>query len=283
MNEMISIEKLNVVFTKEEIVNELKIQEYDISFLAGSLVEEMLNDCATNMGNYLSDIDVFIITKDISKYCFLKGDFSEGHRGIQFRKVKGINFDIEILEQSSLNNYIDQLNQLQFENIDTKTHNLFQKNNELSQEHFFSFIHRFIYSIVLTNCKEYGRMKSQINFDHYYQYQIRHKLNAIENQYDDIIGNMNSKQWEVAVIESRKMLINALCVLLLYSRQSIDRDKWIPLKMANLAKQDQKIGDIYSDYKKLYFECILLKDNEFAENVEDMMRLSNKIISIIEI
>ena len=105
---------------------------------------------------------------------------------------------------------------------------------------------------------------------------IRRCENEIENMYEDIVGNFEEEEYMTALILARNMLLIILKIFLFSKNESVDRDKWIVLKVKDMAQNDMVAKKIYDKYKKLVFEKKIYTGDEYKENVEEIVRFSNR-------
>lgn len=278
---IVVIDSLNISLNLKEITKELNIAEDDIAFLAGSLIEPLVNKTSRNMGNRLSDIDVFIITNSIEHYDATSSDMVDELSKTLFREIQGINFDIEIYDEKTILNLITQLNSYDSNNINIKTFNVIRMPSEIPLDIFTSLLHRLINSIPLNNNERYYNFKSLIDLDQYYKFMTRLSINIVENTYDDIIGNLESKEYKVSLILARSMLLESIGAYIFYNKESVDRIKWYVLKFKNIAENNSYINKLYNKFLELNFLTMIKDDKDYKKNVEDIIKFSNKLISEI--
>ncbi|WP_163193744.1 hypothetical protein [Clostridium thermarum] len=280
MDELIEITQRNIVINRKDILRILSFQDEDIIFLSGSLIEGIINKYSKGMGNKLSDIDVFILSNDVNKIQKSTFDYEREGLKTQFKKQNGVDFDIEIHCKKSIVNLIDQLNTYNFDDS-IRTFNALKLPTDFDFYKFTSFLHRLQNSIVIYNEKEFDSLISRFNRKNYFKLMTRVSVNKIDLYYEDVVGNIENGQLEVAVNIARTILLETMKAYLFHMKSSIDRDKWIPLKLKNLAQYNDEVAEIYVRFKKLYFEEKLDEDSKLQANAESIIEFSNYVINKI--
>ena len=280
-NNIIYLNSIATSLNLSEVKNYLNIAENDTAFLAGSLIESIKSETSRNMGNRLSDIDVFILTKHIDHYKAGSSDYMNTLCKTLFRKFNGIHFDIEVYDETTILDLIEQLNNYNCNKLDEKIQNTIKLPNGISIYKFTSFLHRFITSIPLCNTEDYDRIKSMLMTDQYYRFMTRLSMNNVENMFDDVVGNMETKEYTVALILARDMLLHAIEAYLFFRKETIDRKKWIVLKFRNLSESSTDIKKLYHKFMFLNFGVTLNNDEDYKKNIKEIVKFSNRIIDEI--
>ncbi|WDV47204.1 hypothetical protein PV797_05735 [Clostridiaceae bacterium M8S5] len=276
MPDIIEIKQRNILIDPRDILNILDYMEEDIIYLGGSLIEGSINKYSKGMGNKLSDIDVFIISNDIinneASCAYDLGDIKT-----QFKRLSGISIDIEIFSKDVFLTLLEDLSNCQFEN-NTRTRNLLNLPKRFDLFKFTSFIHRFLNGIPIYNEGIFYDIKENFNENNYYRLMTRMCINNVDVKYEDVIGNIETKQAEVAVKVARTVLLETMKAYIYYKKTSLDRDKWIPLKLKNLAEYNKDSLKVYQKFKKLYFEEKLDNEKNLIRNAEKIIDFSNQIL-----
>ena len=85
------IKGLNREIDENKVVEMLDLFESDIVLLTGSLIEGMTNSVSINMGNELSDIDIYIIREN--KNFYLRDYvYDEGYSVTYFKKYDNVEY-----------------------------------------------------------------------------------------------------------------------------------------------------------------------------------------------
>lgn len=283
----IYFKKLGKTININKIIETLNLFPTDIAFVSGSLVEEITNTNSKGMGNRLSDIDIFIIRE---KEYFFENTIIDGSGydyntlKVTFNKYMGISVDIECYYIGDLLNTIKQLNKIDFINCEKnkRVRNWIIPPHGVLLRNFMSFLHRLYYSIPLYNHEKYFNFKNNINYTNYFKYMSLLKILEMDNRYSDVLGNLEAKEYFVALLEGREMLNDAVASYLYYKKESIDRRKWIPLRLKNVSLLDKDSKYIYDEYSKLMFNSPLCKEQQYEKNIEDIMNLSEFIVAYIQ-
>lgn len=276
----IHIEQRNITINKNDILSILQFQKEDIIYLSGSLIEGSTNKLSKGMGNKLSDIDVFILADDFDKIEKSLLDYDRDQIKTQFKKLHGISIDIEIYSKVVIYDLLEQINNAIFSD-DTRIFNVINLPNGLDLYYFTSLIHRFINGVPIYNDDKFDKVRRNFKEENFYKFMTRVSVNKIDVNYEDVVGNIDSGNLEVAVSIARSILMETMKAYIFYNKTSIDRDKWIPLKIKNLAFYDSDALKVYEKFKKLYFEEKLDNDKSLRINAEKIIDFSNEIVSKI--
>ena len=278
----IKISKKNTEIRKQDILDKLDFLQDDIAFIAGSLIEEEVNPLSKGMGNRLSDIDCFILTDSIVDIGVNETGYSFGNRKTRFDRIMGINFDTEIYPKKAVLHYADQINNLKFD-MEQRAYNwISNRDHSFSIWNLNSVIHRLLNSVPLYNQEGYRLLLDGLNKDNFFRFNVILAINEVEVRYDDIVGNLETSQFEVAVHSARDALNSAMKAYIFYRKTSFDRDRWIPLKLKNLAEADAQASEIYNEYRLLNFASPLSTDDEYRNNIKGIIKFINRVTNLLE-
>lgn len=250
---MFFIKKRNESIDIEYIREELEIFETDIIYIGGSLIEGEINPNSLGMGNILSDIDFFII-REHENFMKTKCIYDDNYKKTLF--IKKLKSDIEIFDKSFIKLLINQINDIKY---DTKTRIANIIKLDISLSDINEFLCRLYNSICLYNNKDYIKLKKVINNYKFLELYSIDCLNLIENEIDDVVGNLNEKQYDVALHCMRSVFINFSRYFIMKNSEYIDRDKWVFLKLFNI------ISENYHNDIKVYYDilfCSNIKNNK---------------------
>lgn len=281
MYQSIFIKENNISLELNDIKEKIDIKEEDIAFLSGSLIESIIKKTSKNMGNRLSDIDVFIITKNIESYNGNRLDIKGKRHKTLFRKINNINLDIEIYDEETIHSLINQLNKYEPTIINKKINSIIKPPEEIGLFNFCSFLHRMLNSICLYNENKYEILKDSVRWNLYYKFMTRLSINKVENMFDDIIGNLEVMEYEVALILARDMLLETIKAYIFYNKESVDRKKWISLKFYDISRKDLYTKELYDKFVELNFYNSIKSNSQYEENIKAIIRFSNKLIDEI--
>lgn len=282
----IYFEQLDKTIDLQKLKEMLEPYPSDIIFMSGSLVEGTINKNSKGMGNRLSDIDIFIIRLNEN---FVQNTSIDGTGydydtiKVSFKKFMGISVDIGYYPINEMLNIINQLNAIDFDNCekDKRIRNWITLPNGMLMENFMSFLHRIYNSIPLQNVDKYCEFIKCINFSNYFKYMSLSYILWMDTRYPDVLGNLEIKEYQVAEEGAREVLRKTMAAYLFSRHESIDRDKWIPLKLKNISLVDTVSNRIYCRYVELLFKTSLKSDEDFKKNIEDIINLTEYTVSCI--
>lgn len=274
--------KKNIEINKSEIIAQLNTFEDDIVFLSGSLVEEMVNPLAKGMGNRLSDIDCYVMTDSLKDVEIKASDFEYNNIKRKIELIKKTTLDVKVYSKFVIQDYVEQINKLDF-NINQRAANWLKvNNNSISIWEINSFIHRILNSIPIQNEIEYNQIKANISTDNFMRYNLLMSTNEVDTYFDDVIGNLEVCEHEVAMLVAHEMLIVAMRAYLFNSRESVDRNKWVPVKLKNLSKKNGEAEAIYNSFTRLLFASRGLSADEQKSNIEEIIKFVNNVLNLFE-
>ena len=274
MCDIIRLENINKEISVEILCSKIMPRECDIVFVAGSLIEGQVGKYSSGVGNMQSDIDVFIVTDNISYYENVV--YNETFYKTMFFSIEGLSYDLEIYEYDKIMHFLMKLDSIDFKDSvtdDIRTINLFDMEKAVVKK-YMSFIHRFLNSIPICNYDGYQNMKNKINKENYFIYNKRYYVNIIDLFYDDAVGYIQQNQGVLASCMARNLLQYAVCAYLYSKGVSFDREKWTPLLLENFSKNNVEARDVFIKYINFLFL------NEFKENA-DFIKYAKKVLSYV--
>lgn len=271
MDDLIYLAALNKHISKKQILDTFGYGSEDLIYVGGSLIE--------GLGNNYSDLDVFVLTKDLNNHD-ITADYKFSSTKVAFSRIEGINCDIEYWPLPVIEDLFTQFNQMDFSDTSVRVVN--QLSIDTSADQLVSTVNRLINGVAIYNEEKVTQLIQSLKIEHFYRWMVRYYVNCVDNSFDDIIGNLEAGQYEVSVMVAREMCL-ALIRAYLYSKEiAIDRDKWIYPKLAKLAETDSQAKKVLKDFTYLYFQFPLQEKEDYKNNVETMVRFSHKIIQMIE-
>lgn len=261
--------KNGITIDKNVLIERLRedglLEDDDLVFVAGSLIESIVNLDYSKMGNSLSDIDVFIIkNKELNLEKIHSGDSYVKNNVITvFRNYDNLGYDIEIYTMKCVQNLINAVNSIELHK-DVKTQNSFKVDSSWTEPLVASFLNRLNYSMAVNKIEQYYRLKDSINYQKYKMYRIQKLMNEIDNIIVDVYGNLTEEMYEVSLYLTREAYINFMKMILVYEGQTIDRDKWVIYKFSRLAELMQQ----YQEYENVYQQLFLAAINGFEKGKE---------------
>lgn len=268
----------NKIIDSEEILEDLVISKNDVVFIAGSLVEGSINKYSHGMGNSLSDIDIIVVSSNLKD---IHGEYNTKHKVTTFSKLRDkTNLDIEYHDMDFIINGIDLLEKLSFDR-NQRVWNYFPYDYE-EYDQFFSFVHRFLNSICIFNKNNYDNLLKKLNLENYFKFNAKCCTNNIEQLYDDAIGNLEVKNYSTTLQIVRNMSLLALKALIFCERESLDRDKWIFLKIENIKRKNKNLKRLIDEHIYLHFKQAIFTPLDYERIIEKYLKTINKTIRYIE-
>ena len=264
----------------EEICDSICVSNKDVVYIGGSLVEGHINPLSFGMGNKFSDVDVFIIREHnavLKTECVYDGNV----RRTFFCEKKQCGFDVEVYDKDFVNVFAEVLNRVEVA-PNERINNVFF--NYLPQgcnfELLNTFLCRLYNSICIKGEEAYKELQNKIKYRKFLDLLISKTIVSIDNIYEDVQGNVEAGQLDVALYCARRIVLNVMFVVLMKNSIFTDREKWIPLKFSNLCRFNKKFLTLNSAFKVL-FRGDLSKDIACNNAIVDTMRVSKQVIETI--
>jgi hypothetical protein len=272
MKKEILKERYNI--TNSELLEKVRGNIDDCVFLAGSIIESQNMPYSDGMGNKLSDIDVFLLTDDLTRFKDSAYDYSDYR--MDFVQLKDVKLDIEIYKKSFMIGGLKQLVDLKFEQ-GVRALNLIKVSKHISIQRFLSFVHRMLTGSIIAG-KELESFKNNgILRGNYFRILSRLAIGDMEGNYDDAIGNLDRNNLGVALFVARGILIDTVKLYLYSHKISLDRDKWVLLKLENLAKENEEAKAFYDKVFRFYYSSVV-EQKDLKNNIESILDFSNNTI-----
>jgi predicted nucleotidyltransferase len=273
MNSMY-IENLGKDICFENITRVAAYKEDDVIYISGSVIE--------GIGNKRSDLDVFVLSKDLQQI-----DSSE--IVYDFNKFKsqfilsdnGINCVIEYRPMDVLESIIEQVNRITLEDDTVRTLNEVKVQGYNLLE-LASIAHRFIVGIPIYNKEKYDKLRAEFDLKKFCRLMVRHYINSADNSYEDVLGNLEGNRPETALLASRNMLYDIMQGYIFSWGTTIDRSKWICEKLRILSEKNEEAQRVYDKFQRLFFYTHLKDRQDLTSHVEEILSYTNEIISLIE-
>ncbi|WP_427109706.1 hypothetical protein [Lysinibacillus xylanilyticus] len=269
---MIELKPLSKFFDEKDLLDIIQCNSQDFAFVSGSLIQ--------GMGNENSDLDVFVVTRDFDNVHHPTDIVYDENIKTTFDLINGITCDIEYWPLKVIEDLINQINDIDFDDTSIRTFNQI-KIEGYSSGQLTSFLHRFIMGIPIANINLFNELKTKLNINNYLKLKTRIYVNIVDNDYYDIIGNTNKGDIETALILAREVIIKTIGAYVCFKGQSIDRDKWAYYNLRELAKENAEDKDLLKEVDKVLFFTNLNEESQLIDNVEDILFLINKIINKI--
>lgn len=234
----------------ESMLESLSIENDDIVYLGGSLIEGEYNELSKGMGNLKSDLDLFII-KNNESYKSINFEYDFKVKKIDFKINNGINLDIEYFDRNSIDKLIINLENVSF-NRNERISNMIDIPEGFDFFTINDFLTRLYYGKCIYNESGFNTLKNRISFANFKRLYSDYVFNAMENVIDDASGNIDILQYQTALYCTRDAFINFLKFLILDEGEFVDRDKWVIIKFLNIFNKRNKYNDVFNMYNKLF-------------------------------
>ncbi|OMD34793.1 hypothetical protein BSK56_33450, partial [Paenibacillus borealis] len=201
---------------------------------------------------------------------------------VTFKKIENIPCDIEYWPWEVLEEIIEQINNIDFNDLNKRTINQL-KIPGYTIHQLSSFLHRFLIGKPLSNEKEFNRLSEKLNRDNYYKLMARVYIGFIDNDYSDIIGNLENNEVETSILIARSTLVKASIAYIFSKKKSINKEKWAYIHMRALAETDNVSMNIFNDYRSYLFKDLNTMTNKnLIMHVEDLLNFINHLIENAE-
>lgn len=264
----------------DEICDGVYAGEEDVVYIGGSLVEGQINQFSAGMGNKFSDIDVFII-RGHDAFVNTEAVYDDNVRKTFFCENKRIGLDIEVYDQDFVNALIEALNKVEM-NPNERIDNIFQQQlpNGISLDLLNTFLCRLHNSVCLKGEAMYREIQNAMRYQKFLEIMTYKTIVSIDNIYDDVQGNLEAGQLDVALYCVRRIILSVMLVVLMKNGVFADREKWIPLKFKNLCMMNNSNAELNKVFDIL-FRGDLRDDENCINCIKAATRISKEIIETI--
>lgn len=264
----------------EEICDSVQTGDEDIVYIGGSLVEGQINPLSSGMGNKFSDVDVFII-RDHSDFLKTECVYDENVRKTFFCAIKQFGLDIEVYDKAFVIAFRDILGRVQLKPKE-RINNIFNKclPKECNFDLLNSFLCRLYNSICIKGEGQYQELRKDIQYRKFLDLMVSKTIVSVDNIYEDVQGNIEAGQIDVALYCARRIVLNVMFVVLMKEGIFTDREKWIPLKFQNLCLGKGIFTELYTVYRNL-FRGELFEDGRCKKVIMEAMSVTKQIIETI--
>lgn len=251
----IYFKSLNQTLNLNELIKYLNIEKDTIAYLGGSAIEGKFFPKSKGMGNRLSDIDLYIILPN-EKFLKKYSSYTSISEKNDFFSLNGIPFDITYYKKEEIDLLISSINSLEI--IPNKRiFDIFEQKNGWNSYKVNEFINRLFHSIPLQNNDNYKTLLKDIDLNKYCKIYSQFLTTILDNNIIDIEGNLESNQFDTALFCTREVYMVFLKIIIYKNLDTVDRDKWISLKINNLNFVNKK--PVIEMYYKLFYD--IKKDN----------------------
>ncbi|WP_449455127.1 hypothetical protein [Streptococcus suis] len=259
----------------DELKENLKIFPTDIVYIGGSLIDGEVNKYSKGLGNKYSDLDIFII-RDKVKFQQTSSTYDGKFKKTLFLELQNYGVDIDIFDKTFIDNLIASINNIEFSDS-KRVVNSFVLDYGFDDTEITTFLNRFCNSICIFNHNEFDELKDKLILSKWLELQKYSIINLIENLYADILGNLDVENFDVAVMCTRNAYLLFIKFIVFSLGDTVDRDKWLPVKLRNIVKHNPAYQELEHAYNVLFFGD-LSDDNLKIKVCQDSVRFIQKCL-----
>lgn len=275
MRSELYITKINKTIDLNILRERLNLFSDDVAYIGGSLIDGQINKYSEGLGNKYSDLDIFII-RESSKFKDSDSTYAGKFKKIDFLELPDYGIDIEIYDRDFIENLILSISRIEFD-LNQRVTNSFLIDDSFNYTDISTFFNRFRNSICIFNEDEFNLLKNKLTLSKWLELQKYSIINSIENLYADILGNLDSENFDVAVICTREAYLLLVKYIVFSLGDTVDRDKWLPIKLRNIVKYNPFYQELEHAYNVLFFGD-LSDDNSKMNVCQDSVRFIQKCL-----
>ncbi len=275
MKSELYITKINKTIDLNILRERLNLFSDDVAYIGGSLIDGQINKYSEGLGNKYSDLDIFII-RESSKFKDSDSTYAGKFKKIDFLELPDYGIDIEIYDRDFIENLILSISRIEFD-LNQRVTNSFLIDDSFNYTDISTFFNRFRNSICIFNEDEFNLLKNKLTLSKWLELQKYSIINSIENLYADILGNLDSENFDVAVICTREAYLLLVKYIVFSLGDTVDRDKWLPIKLRNIVKYNPFYQELEHAYNVLFFGD-LSDDNSKMNVCQDSVRFIQKCL-----
>lgn len=260
MKNELYITKIDKCLDLINLRDHLKLLPDDIAYIGGSLIDGQINRYSEGLGNKYSDLDIFII-RESSKFRDSNSTYAGKFKKIDFLELPEYGIDIEIYDRQFIENLILSVNNIELVS-DQRVSNSFVIDDSFDYADISTFFNRFRNSICIFNENEFDLLKNKLVLSKWLELQKYSIINLIENLYADILGNLDEKNYDVAVMCTRDAYLLLIKYIVFSLGDTVDRDKWLSVKLRNIVKYHPSYQELESLYNILFFGDLINDDSK---------------------
>lgn len=243
-----------------DLKKRIKIYDTDIVYFGGSLIESKVNKFSKGIGNYRSDLDLFIIRESIN-FKDTSATYSSDEKKTSFFKLGKINVDVEIYDKDFVLELTENINSIVF-SLDSRIKNSFVFPGNTTNYGLNSFLNRLMNSLCIQNEQAYLDVKKNINIAKWQEFQKNYLINSIENTLEDAVGNLEENKYEIAVLCTRNAFLDLVRYTIFFLHDLTDREKWLYIKLTNISIYHKEYKEMYKRFNLLFFSDLTTEENK---------------------
>ena len=269
------LKKINKTIDFKILRKKLHLFPDDIAYLGGSLIDGEVNKYSEGLGNKYSDLDIFII-RESSKFKDSDSTYAGKFKKIDFLELPEYGIDIEIYDREFIESLISSVSRIEFDS-NQRIANSFVIDNSFDYTDISTFFNRFKNSICILNESEFSLLKNKLILSKWLELQKYSIINLIENLYADILGNLEAENFDVAVMCTRNAYLLLIKFIVFSLGDTVDRDKWLPVKLRNIVKYNPSYQELEHVYNVLFWGD-LSDDDSKIKVCQDSVRFIQKCL-----
>lgn len=273
MNDYIYLGQEKKKIRKMDLLEMLNPIPDDIVYVGGSLIEGTVNPASRRIGNAYSDLDLFII-RNHEEYKSTSGVYINEIKRTFFTELNGISCDVEVFDVNRVNAVIRAINRVEIES-NKRIYNSFRLPMGWSIQDTNEFLTRLTYSIPIQNAEKYEEIRKNICLSKFLEFKKFDILQTIDNEIEDIRGNMMQGELETALLISRSVSYEWIDFILACEGIFNDRQKWSWIKIQNLAIDKPKYKNAYDTIRRIQFEDI---SNSSVDDIKYFLEVMEETI-----
>lgn len=263
----------NIVKNKD-FYNNIGIEEKDMVYLSGSLVEGNVDPFGKGIGNEYSDIDVFIL-RNTPEFMKTEGEYNENGKKTFFSGVGEESLDIEVYDLGVIREIASTIINTDIK-PDVRLPNAVAFPEGWDVESVNSFLTRFLYSYQLTDKTQFDGLIPQNVFNKFAEIYRLFIVNLLYGLQADVQGNMCNNEQRTALLLARSYCMLILKYILYSNNEFVAREKWVWIKFCNLVKSKEKYSWFYKKANLILFSEIDIE--KINEEIVDFLKASERVI-----
>ncbi|MBC1722338.1 hypothetical protein IA817_02575 [Listeria seeligeri] len=267
------LKKDKILKISKEVIKKTKLYDFlpkdkiSTVYAAGSLLE--------GFGNSKSDIDLFVVANDIdvNSLCLEYPKANHNMSCIRRKMVsifnvsyEQIDFDIEVYEESYINQYIRDLN----------------NGNATSHDSRYDLLHRLKFGAPLMGEEKFLKIKEKIDYD---QFNVLPSI-SVSLYYPvksrDVLGAYEEKAYDTSFYMALRLLEDCIGAYLAIQCETNPNSKWLMKKISRYEEQGSRDVNLKKMLNNAYSKIDLFDSKELKKKTLLIMKDCQKLNELIE-
>lgn len=265
----------------EDLISNLKLDPNDIAFLSGSVIEREVNPLGAGIGNKRSDIDVYIIKSDST---FLSEDVKNGYNKQvntnYFFRLNDLAIEVTVFYYDHIYEIISKIKSFKMSS-EIRIRSQLKFSSKWRDYQVNEFLNRFNYSVPIYGKEAYKKLKEDFSLTNYCYIYEKILISNLDNFIPDVLGNLEENQIDTALFCAREAFLNFCKAVLYHEKQLVDRDKWVVLKLKNLASMKADYMVVINQYNRLFVNFPQEVDYQ-KKTIKESLRFINEFLLEME-